>query len=67
MAEAQSETTENIPTDHTLLARYGISLLINNRSTEAQELFKNHTDSIQMCVGYAFATFMVCNTYMHTY
>lgn len=47
--------------EHWALAKHGISLLINNRTTEAQNLFQQYPDSIQMAAGYSFVTFMVNN------
>lgn len=41
------------------LARHGINLLINNKQEEAEALFKQYPDSLQMYAGYAFAVFIV--------
>lgn len=48
---------EDIP--HWKLAKHGINLLINNKQDEAEALFKQYPDSLQMYAGYAFAVFMV--------
>lgn len=41
------------------LAKHGINLLINNKQEEAETLFKQYPDSLQMYAGYAFAVFIV--------
>lgn len=40
------------------LAREGIQLLLNNRITEAEQLFGERKDNVQMAAGYCFVTFM---------
>ncbi|KAL0278367.1 UNVERIFIED_CONTAM: hypothetical protein PYX00_000203 [Menopon gallinae] len=40
------------------LAREGIKLLLNNKFEEAEELFTEKKDNIQMGAGYCFLTFM---------
>lgn len=40
------------------LAREGIKLLLNNQIEEAEELFGEKKDNIQMAAGYCFLTFM---------
>lgn len=48
------------PEEYPRLAREGIQLMLNNRFTEAEELFRTHTnDSIHMAMGYCYLTFMV--------
>jgi hypothetical protein len=44
------------------LAREGIQLLLNNRITEAEQLFGERKDNVQMAAGYCFVTFMVSTT-----
>lgn len=41
------------------LARNGIELLINNKTNEAEELFKQHLDSLQIYAAYSCTLFMV--------
>jgi hypothetical protein len=41
------------------LAREGIQLLLNNKITEAEQLFGERKDNVQMAAGYCFVTFMV--------
>ncbi|KAJ9581243.1 hypothetical protein L9F63_023569 [Diploptera punctata] len=41
-----------------LLAREGIQLLLNNKITEAEQLFGERKDNVQMAAGYCFVTFM---------
>lgn len=41
------------------LAKYGLSLLINNREKEAEALFKRYPDNLQMFAGYASIIFIV--------
>lgn len=41
------------------LAREGIQLLLNNKVTEAEQLFRERKDNVQMAAGYCFVTFMV--------
>jgi hypothetical protein len=41
------------------LAKKGIQLLLNNRLQEAETLFKERKDNVQMAAGYCFVTFMV--------
>lgn len=55
---AFNTSTQEKPTEAYALARYGISLIINNKAVEAQDLFKTHSDSIQMSAGYSFALFI---------
>nr|CAD7260221.1 unnamed protein product [Timema shepardi] len=40
------------------LARVGIQLLLNNKITEAEQLFGERKDNVQMAAGYCFVTFM---------
>uniref|UniRef100_A0A1Y1LC40 Tetratricopeptide repeat protein 39C n=1 Tax=Photinus pyralis TaxID=7054 RepID=A0A1Y1LC40_PHOPY len=40
------------------LAREGIQLLINNKASDAEALFKEYPDSIHLYAGYSFAIFM---------
>lgn len=40
------------------LAREGIQLLLNNKVTEAEQLFRERKDNVQMAAGYCFVTFM---------
>ncbi|KAJ4443041.1 tetratricopeptide repeat protein 39C-like [Periplaneta americana] len=40
------------------LAREGIQLLLNNKITEAEQLFGERKDNVQMAAGYCFVTFM---------
>lgn len=48
------------PEEYTRLARDGIQLMLNNRFTEAEELFRHHTqDNLHMAMGYCYLTFMV--------
>ena len=42
-----------------LLAREGIQLLLNNKITEAEQLFGERKENVQMAAGYCFVTFMV--------
>jgi len=50
----------NGKTDHDWqLAREGIQLLLNNNISEAEKLFREKKDNIQMAAGYCFVTFMV--------
>ncbi|XP_045127818.1 tetratricopeptide repeat protein 39C-like [Portunus trituberculatus] len=47
------------PEEYTRLARDGIQLMLNNRFTEAEELFRHHTqDNLHMAMGYCYLTFM---------
>ncbi|KAK3886943.1 hypothetical protein Pcinc_008916 [Petrolisthes cinctipes] len=47
------------PEEYPRLAREGIQLMLNNRFTEAEEMFRTHTnDSIHMAMGYCYLTFM---------
>lgn len=43
------------------LAKKGIQLLLNNKLEEAEILFKERKDNVQMAAGYCFVTFMVRN------
>jgi hypothetical protein len=50
----------NGKTDHDWqLAREGIQLLLNNNISEAEKLFRERKDNVQMAAGYCFVTFMV--------
>ncbi|XP_067006614.2 tetratricopeptide repeat protein 39C [Anabrus simplex] len=40
------------------LAREGIQLLLNNKIVEAEQLFGERKDNVQMAAGYCFVTFM---------
>lgn len=53
------DAASNIPSDPPKMARYGISLIINNKASEAHSLFQSNSESIQMAAGYSFSTFMV--------
>lgn len=57
MAENTVDLTEQMPMWK--LARHGINLLINNKSEEAETLFKRYPDNLQMFAGYAFVVFIV--------
>ncbi|KAK7066483.1 Tetratricopeptide repeat protein 39C [Halocaridina rubra] len=47
------------PEEYTRLARDGIQLMLNNKFTEAEELFRYHTqDNLHMAMGYCYLTFM---------
>lgn len=46
-----------------ILARKGISLLINNNYEESQALFLQYPNSLVMYAGYSFTIFMVVLTY----
>ncbi|XP_066969582.1 tetratricopeptide repeat protein 39C-like [Macrobrachium rosenbergii] len=47
------------PEEYTRLARDGIQLMLNNKFTEAEELFRHHTqDNLHMAMGYCYLTFM---------
>ncbi|XP_045582296.2 LOW QUALITY PROTEIN: tetratricopeptide repeat protein 39C [Procambarus clarkii] len=47
------------PEEYTKLACDGIQLMLNNRFTEAEELFRHHTqDNLHMAMGYCYLTFM---------
>jgi hypothetical protein len=51
---------ENGKTDYEWhLAREGIQLLLNNKISEAEQLFGERKDNVQMAAGYCFVTFMV--------
>lgn len=51
---------ENGNTDYDWhLAREGIQLLLNNKISEAEQLFGERKDNVQMAAGYCFVTFMV--------
>ncbi|CAL4090513.1 unnamed protein product, partial [Meganyctiphanes norvegica] len=42
------------------LAYEGIRLMLNNRSIEAEELFRHHTENnLHMAMGYCYITFMM--------
>ncbi|XP_071553019.1 tetratricopeptide repeat protein 39C-like [Panulirus ornatus] len=61
--EAQGEESGNGqslgPEEYTRLARDGIQLMLNNRFTEAEELFRHHTqDNLHMAMGHCYLTFM---------
>ena len=49
------------------LAIEGIQLLLNNKISEAEELFRERKDNVQMAAGYCFVTFMVSKTTLTTY
>ncbi|PSN55659.1 Tetratricopeptide repeat protein 39C [Blattella germanica] len=54
-----TDTGKNGKTDYDwLLAREGIQLLLNNKITEAEQLFGERKDNVQMAAGYCFVTFM---------
>ncbi|KAF4523049.1 hypothetical protein B566_EDAN012778 [Ephemera danica] len=44
--------------DDWYLAKKGIQLLLNNKLKEAELLFKERKDNVQMAAGYCFVTFM---------
>lgn len=45
--------------DDWILARRGIQLVLNNKYKEAEALFKNKRDSIQLAAGHSYVVFMV--------
>lgn len=46
--------------EYARLARDGIQLMLNNKFTEAEELFRHHThENLHMAMGYCYLTFMV--------
>lgn len=52
------------PEEYTRLAKDGIQLMLNNRFTEAEELFRHHRqDNLHMAMGYCYLTFMVNKIY----
>lgn len=51
--DAKSEEEEWV------LARRGIQLVLNNQYNEAQQLFTNRQNSIQLAAGHCFVVFMV--------
>jgi hypothetical protein len=56
----------NGKTDHDWqLAREGIKLLLNNNISEAEKLFREKKDNVQMAAGYCFVTFMVSRLTLH--
>ncbi|KAG7159770.1 Tetratricopeptide repeat protein 39C-like 3, partial [Homarus americanus] len=59
-AEAESGSGQSLgPEEYTRLARDGIQLMLNNRFTEAEELFRHHTqDNLHMAMGHCYLTFM---------
>ncbi|XP_042886714.1 tetratricopeptide repeat protein 39C-like isoform X1 [Penaeus japonicus] len=45
--------------EYARLARDGIQLMLNNKFTEAEELFRHHThENLHMAMGYCYLTFM---------
>lgn len=42
-----------------MLARRGIQLVLNNQYNEAEKLFADRKDSIQLAAGHCFVVFMV--------
>lgn len=54
--ETSQEIDSTVP-DY-LLARNGIALLLNNRHSEAEQLFLQHSDSLTMFAGYSITCFM---------
>lgn len=59
ISPTENGASKNIPSDPPKMARYGISLIINNKAAEAHSLFQSNSESIQMAAGYSFSTFMV--------
>lgn len=51
--DARSEEEEWV------LARRGIQLVLNNQYNEAEKLFADRKDSIQLAAGHCFVVFMV--------
>lgn len=49
------------------VARTGISLLLNNKTEEAEALFTEHPHSFHVKAGRCFVFFMVCNRVMRHY
>jgi len=47
------------------IARTGISLLLNNKTEEAETLFTEHPHSFHVKAGRCFVLFMVCNRVMN--
>jgi len=47
------------------IARTGISLLLNNKTEEAEALFTEHPHSFHVKAGRCFVLFMVCNRVMN--
>ena len=57
---SNGNTKQLTSSEYSELAREGIQLMLNNKFTEAEELFKSHTeDSLHMAAGYCYLTFMV--------
>jgi hypothetical protein len=42
-----------------VLARRGIQMVLNNQYKDAEKLFANRKDSIQLAAGHCFVVFMV--------
>ncbi|XP_076054948.1 tetratricopeptide repeat protein 39C-like [Oratosquilla oratoria] len=54
-----SQQRERTAEEYSNLAREGIQLMLNNRFTEAEDLFEQHIhDNIHMAMGYCYLTFM---------
>ncbi|KAK9508629.1 hypothetical protein O3M35_006148 [Rhynocoris fuscipes] len=49
--------------DDWILARRGIQLVLNNKYSEAEALFKNKGDSIQLAAGHSYVVFMDLGVY----
>lgn len=56
---SQNETQKN--EEDWELARRGICLILNNRNEEAEALFENKGESVQLAIGHAYVAFMVNN------
>ena len=58
--ELEDEFTDALDSiDEWILARRGIQLVLNNKYTEAQSLFVNRSDSVQLAASHCFVVFMV--------
>lgn len=53
---SQNETQKN--EEDWELARRGICLILNNRNEEAEALFENKGESVQLAIGHAYVAFM---------
>lgn len=56
LSDEDKSSNEQVP--DWVLAKKGIRMLINNNAKDAQDLFSQFPDSLPMCAGYSFATFM---------
>lgn len=57
--ENKSEEQEQKKKERWKLARDGIDLMINNKNKEAERLFLDNLDNLQMYSGYSVVVFMV--------